>query len=145
MTDEKTDSIKRVAQHLITLTLAGSLILPSASVFSPGWVITETELWVKVYVWSDVTLLLIYAPIYMSWLFFLLTKSGRIKKAVKRIMLVLSIIVFLNALAGITMPIQDYSPELGLVCSIVLTPLLILLFFSTDKLENNTLKIRFTW
>lgn len=112
----------------ISIALIALLVLPYAFALKFTGIEDNAD-WGYLFVWEDETLVFMFVPFLLFWIWYLLSpKSWQIK-----ILLFLSFFYMGNSMGSIVMPMQDFAPSAGVILAGSLFPCLVLLYFLTRK------------
>ena len=118
--------IKRSLQTILNTAFLLLVVLPFSTSFDPGMYEDSEGKWVDNYVYSDLELSLFIVPLVMSWVFIQVQRASWNKKGGKKFAIIVSSLYFLYAIQALSIPMQDFSPNYGMLPLLVIFPLLLL-------------------
>jgi hypothetical protein len=117
--------INKILIVLLSAILIISFFIPYSFVFNAENNI-ENQNWENSYIVDDIKLITLYTAFSIFWLAYLLLNKSLVKTILKLILLIISLLFFVMALANLVFIAQDFLPSMGIYISIFIFPLLIL-------------------
>jgi hypothetical protein len=136
-------SINKKIIHKILIVLVSAIVL--FSFFVPYCVVFNlssdvgSEIWENSYITDDIMLTTLYSAFSIFWLAYLLLNKSILKIIIRLILILISILFFLSALANLLSISQDLIPKAGVFISIFILPLLIYFLINSNRLNKTTL------
>jgi hypothetical protein len=131
--------INKILIVLVSAIVLFSFFLPYCLVFNPS-IDVGSEIWENSYITDDIILTTLYSAFSIFWLAYLLLNKSILKIMVRLILILISILFFLSALANLLSISQDLIPRTGVFISIFILPLLIYFLFNNNRLNKSTLQ-----
>jgi hypothetical protein len=137
-------SLNKKIIHKILIVLISAIVLfsffvPYSLVFNPS-IDVGNEIWENSYITDDIILTTLYSIFSIFWLTYLLLNKNTLKIIVRLILILISILFFLSALANLLSISQDLIPRAGIFISIFILPLLICFLINSNRLNKSTLQ-----
>ncbi len=99
---------------------------------------SEIDGWKSTYVYDDIILTIIYLPFIVLWFTSLFLKNMSIKRILKGILGILSILYLVIAFLNLTMVAQDVIPYIGVYLSVLIFPLFLGYLMSSRKTSRES-------
>jgi hypothetical protein len=132
-------SLNKKIIHKILIVLISAIVLfsffvPYSLVFNPS-IDVGNEIWENSYITDDIILTTLYSIFSIFWLTYLLLNKNTLKIIVRLILILIliSILFFLSALANLLSISQDLIPRAGIFISIFILPLLICFLINSNR------------
>lgn len=113
-------------------------MVPYSLIFCSESESSEIDGWKSTYVYDDIILAIIYLPFIVLWFTSLFLKNMSIKRILKGILGILSILYLVIAFLNLTMVAQDVIPYIGVYLSVLIFPLFLGYQMSSRKTSRES-------